>query len=91
MAFGVLLGSPLTKALTTEANTQVGDRVTFPRRSVFLPPSEEPLTLDESWEGTVIEFSDSGTEAQFFAVVEVVRKQTVIVPVSELQISPAAN
>jgi hypothetical protein len=58
---------------------------------VFLPPSEEPLSLDESLEGTVIEFSDSGSQAQFFAVVEVVRKQTVIVPVSELQISPAAN
>jgi hypothetical protein len=47
--------------------------------------------MDEDLEGTVIEFSDSGTQAQFFAVVEVIQKLTVIVPVSELQVSPAAN
>jgi len=49
------------------------------------------LPADEDLEGTVIEFSDSGAEAQVFAVVEVVRKQRMIVPVSELQVSPAAN
>jgi len=55
---------------------------------VFLPASEEPSPSDEEMEGTVIDFSDSGNRAQFFAVVEVVRKQTVIVPVNELRISP---
>jgi len=39
-------------------------------------------------EGPVIDFSDSGAQARFFAVVEVVRKQTVIVPMHELRISP---
>jgi hypothetical protein len=57
---------------------------------VFLPPSEEPLTPDQDLEGTVIDFSDSGTEAQVFAVIEVIRKQTLIVPVIELHpISPS--
>jgi hypothetical protein len=36
-------------------------------------------------EGKIIEFSDSGTERCVFAVVEVIRKYAVIVPVRELK------
>jgi len=56
---------------------------------VFLPQSEESLSSGEDIEGTVIGFSDSGTQPQFFAIVEVLRKRTVIVPVHELHISRA--
>jgi hypothetical protein len=55
---------------------------------VFLPAADDPSPRDEEMEGTVIDFSDSGAQARFFAVVEVVRKQTVIVPMHELRISP---
>jgi len=44
---------------------------------------------DADLEGTVVDFSDSGSESHVFAVVEVVRKQAVVVPVSELQIVSA--
>jgi hypothetical protein len=53
---------------------------------VFLAPAEDPLPSDQDIEGTVVDFSDSGTEARWFAVVEVVRKQNVIVPVTELRV-----
>jgi hypothetical protein len=37
-------------------------------------------------EGTIVGFSDSGPQARAFAVVEVVEKHTVIVPVSLVQV-----
>jgi hypothetical protein len=40
-------------------------------------------------EGTVVEFSDSGSRARYFAVVEVVTTRRVVVPVEKL--SPAAD
>jgi len=61
----------------------------FRLSSVFLTPSEDPLPPDEEIEGTVIDFSDSGNIAQCFAIVEVVRKQNVVVAVNELRISRA--
>ena len=54
---------------------------------VFLPNPEgvlaTPSTRDEL-EGTIIDFSDSGQTARVFALVEVIRRQTVVVPVEKL-------
>ena len=74
-----------------EVQTRIGDRVRFHPSSVFLTPPEEPIvsSSDADLEGTVVDFSDSGSESHVFAVVEVVRKQAVVVPVSELQIVSA--
>ena len=37
-------------------------------------------------EGTVVDFSDSGAASQVFAVVEVIRTQTVVIPVERLRL-----
>ena len=75
--------------LMQEARPEVGDRVTFRPSEVFLAAPEEPLPPDEEVEGTVIDFSDSGNRPRWFAVVEVVRRQTFIVPVSVLRVRRA--
>jgi hypothetical protein len=51
------------------------------------PDEEIPeLPADTDLEGTVIGFSDSGSEPYVFAVVEVVRKRAVVVPVKDLRV-----
>lgn len=35
-------------------------------------------------EGTIVDFSDSGSVPRMFAVVEVLQRQTVVVPVANL-------
>ena len=37
-------------------------------------------------EGTIVDFSDSGLKSRFFAVIEVVRTQSLIVPVDKLEV-----
>jgi len=59
--------------------------VRFRASSIFLSPTPEPISPDEELEGTVVGFSDSGNQPSVFAVIEVVRNQTLVVPVSELQ------
>jgi hypothetical protein len=59
--------------------------VRFRSSAIFLSQASEPLPADAEIEGTVIDFSDSGAERAAFAVVEVIRTQTVIVPVGELE------
>jgi|APPan5920702752_1055751.scaffolds.fasta_scaffold215699_1 hypothetical protein len=55
---------------------------------VFLPDAEE---LRAAWadatevEGTILDFSDSGSAARVFAVVEAHHKHTVVVPVAKLR------
>jgi hypothetical protein len=58
---------------------------------VFLPSAEEVLALSPAneLEGVVIDFSDSGTESRVFAVVDVIRRQNVVVPVEKLQVITA--
>ncbi|HEV2387317.1 MAG TPA: hypothetical protein VGS20_08685 [Candidatus Acidoferrales bacterium] len=61
----------------------------FRLSDVFLPSWEEaPGSLPdaEEIEGTVVDFSDSGSLACVFAVVEIVRRQTVIVPIERLRL-----
>jgi hypothetical protein len=55
---------------------------------VFLPNAEELLAAfreQEELEGVVIDFSDSGSQANAFAVIEVIQKGTVVVPVDKLK------
>jgi hypothetical protein len=46
---------------------------------------------EEIVEGTIVGFSDSGTRLRFFAVVEVVRTESMVVPLEKLELveSPA--
>ena|ERR1035438_8650964 len=73
------------------SKTRVGDRVRFSLASVFLPDPEEALgrlSLESEVEGVIVDFSDSGTLPAVFAVVDVVRRQTVVVPVNQLRLEP---
>lgn len=61
----------------------------FPLSSVFLPEAESvlnALSVDSELEGSIVSFSDSGTSPRAFAVVEVVRNVTVVVPAGSLQL-----
>lgn len=55
---------------------------------VFLPSAEELLALSPTaeLEGVVIDFSDSGSTSRVFAVVDVIRRQNVVVPVAKLEV-----
>ena len=69
--------------------TRTGDRVAFLISDAFIPGSEEISTsLSDTGqvEGTIVNFSDSGTASRVFALVEVVRKQTVVIPVERLRV-----
>ena len=58
---------------------------------VFLPSPEAILaapSAEEELEGTILDFSDSGQKIKVFAVVDVVRRQTVVVPVQKLEVVP---
>jgi len=68
---------------------QIGDPVRFRAGNVFVWPREGPLSAvpaDAEMEGKVVGFSDSGSEPRVFAVVEVLTKHTVIVPVTGLEV-----
>jgi hypothetical protein len=75
-------------------STKKGDRVTFRVSDVFLPDSEE---LRVNWadtaeiEGTIVDFSDSGSSSQVFAVVEILERRTLIAPVAKLKRIGAAR
>lgn len=67
----------------------MGDKVRFALGDVFLPSQETvlaPLPRETELEGTVVDFSDSGADLRVFAVVDVVRKQAVVVPVEKLEV-----
>jgi hypothetical protein len=86
-----MLGSNRALALAeskTEAITQAGMEVRFRVEDVFWPNHESvfaPLPPETEVKGVIVGFSDSGPRPQAFAVVEVVRTQTLIVPVEKLQ------
>lgn len=61
----------------------------FSARSVFLPNPEEVASFASDFdelEGIIASFSDSGASAKAYAVVEVVRKLSLVVPVEELSL-----
>jgi hypothetical protein len=66
-----------------------GDRISFHVRDAYLPvPGELLDSLSEEVEviGTVIERSDSGAQADVFAVIALGDNQTVVVPVSKVRL-----
>jgi hypothetical protein len=70
-------------------DTIVGDKVRFPASGVFLPSPGSvfpPLPEETELQGTIIGFSDSGSKSRYFAVIEVVRTQSLIVPVQSLEV-----
>ena len=75
-------------ARTRSKRTEAGDRVRFQISDVFLPSPGNVLSTscDETeLEGRILGFSDSGQVARYFAVIEVVRTQSLIVPVQKLE------
>jgi hypothetical protein len=62
--------------------------VRFRISDVFLP-SPDVFSFNvvdgEELEGTIVNFSDSGHKERVFAVVDVVTRQTVVVPVEKLK------
>jgi hypothetical protein len=71
-----------------KAPCKIGDRVRFALADVFLPGPEvgaAPSSEMTETVGTLIEFSDSGPKTKAFAVVEVVRRQLIVVPVEKLE------
>lgn len=70
--------------------TQKGSLVRFRLADVFLPNAADLRAVfgeNEELEGTVIDFSDSGSKHDAFAVVEVIEKRTAIVPVEKLRLA----
>jgi hypothetical protein len=70
------------------SQTEKGDKVTFRMSDVFLPDAEELRAIwadTAETEGTIVDFSDSGNTSRVFAVVEVLQRQTVVVPVAKLK------
>jgi hypothetical protein len=63
--------------------------VAFLISDAFIQGSEEnhaSLSDTGEVEGTIVNFSDSGTASRVFALVEIVRKQTVVIPVERLRL-----
>jgi hypothetical protein len=72
-------------------STQAGDKVRFRMSDVFLPTPEAVLaapTMEEVLEGTIVDFSDSGQKTRVFALVDVIRRQALVVPVEKLESVP---
>ena len=66
----------------------------FHLADVFLPNAVDLRAVfrdEEEIEGTVIDFSDSGSRQNAFAVVEIIRKQTVIIPIEKLEPAGGIN
>jgi hypothetical protein len=67
----------------------VGDRVSFRISDVFLPEPQEvlaALTPDLEANGTLMEFSDSGSSPRAYALVRITAHQSVLLPVAALRI-----
>jgi hypothetical protein len=67
------------------ASTEIGDLVRFRVQDVQFPISEASFEEEAMLQGKVVGFSDSGAIERAFAVVEVIRKQLVIVPVQQME------
>ncbi len=69
--------------------TEIGNRVRFSAASVFIPNLEQAVGIfsrDDDLEGMIAGFSDSGASAKVYAVVDVVRKLSLVVPVDDLNL-----
>lgn len=78
----------LLREPSREDATKIGSRVRFSASSVFIPNPEEAASFSPDGgelEGTIASFSDSGTSVKAYAVVEVVRKLSLVVLVDDLR------
>lgn len=67
-----------------------GDTVRFHVADIFLPTRDDlpkALTTTQEIEGVVAEISDSGLQPRAFAVVQVIARQNVVVPIEKLSSS----
>ena len=67
-------------------DTGKGDKVRFRIGEVFLPGAAEWHAASDEVEGTITGFSDSGGVERVFALVEVVEKRVLVVPVDKLKL-----
>jgi hypothetical protein len=66
-----------------------GDTVRFKVADIFLPTHDDlpkALATVKEIEGVVTDFSDSGLEPRAFAIVDVIARQSVVVPVEKLEV-----
>lgn len=66
-----------------------GDIVRFRVADIFLPTRDDllkALITTREIEGVVADFSDSGLQPRAFAVVDIIARQSVVVPVEKLEI-----
>jgi hypothetical protein len=71
--------------------TQAGDKVRFLVSDIFLPGRDALVVAppgQTELEGTIVNFSDSGQKEQFFALVEIVKTQSVVIAVDKLVTIP---
>jgi hypothetical protein len=80
--------------LRSEFDTEIGDKVRFQGANIFLPGAggwSAALSEEPELEGTIVGFSDSGSKPSYFAVIEVVERHSLIVPVEKLEVVKAAS
>jgi hypothetical protein len=66
-----------------------GDTVRFRIADIFLPTRDDlpkSLTTAQEIEGVVADFSDSGLKPRAFAVIDVIARQSVVVPIEKLEV-----
>ena len=71
------------------ASAHIGDRVSFRISDVYLPePSDvlAQLTPEVETTGVIVEFSDSGSTPQAYALVRLTAEQSVLLPVPVLRV-----
>jgi len=71
------------------ASAQIGDRVSFRVSDIYLPePSEVLARLTSEVEaiGVIVEFSDSGSCPQAYALVRLTVQKSVLLPVTALRV-----
>ena len=70
-------------------STGRGDRVSFRIADAFLPDPEalrEIFSDTAELDGVIVDFSDYGEDSRAFALVEVVEKRVVVLPVTKLRL-----
>ncbi len=58
---------------------------------IFLPGRDALIVApagEQELEGIIVDFSDSGQKERFFAIVDIVRRQSVVVAVEKLETGP---
>jgi hypothetical protein len=75
-------------------DTDTGDKVRFQGSNIFLPGAagcSAALSEEPELEGTIVGFSDLGPKPRYFAVIEVVMRHSLIVPVEKLEVVKTAS